>query len=236
MMKLPNNLATTKESLKKDDVEIVKIDVGEPKTFSYNFYEYDDEKKLKRYIKSIESIIRSSIEYRGYIKYLKEEQDLTACKFLSHVDGKDMKGVSIEFHHYPFNLYEIVDTVLKKQTDFYNHPTSTFEVANEVMRIHYENMIGLVPLTKTVHELAHNGEVFINLNLVYGNVKKFIDDYNEYISQELFDALETLSNLSEKNALQSNNYILKKKFQQIVMNNQIEAKTIVSESDELKLA
>ena len=41
---------------------------------------------------------------------------------------------------------------------------------------------------------------------------------------------------SNKDALQSNNYILKKKFQQIVMENQLEAKMIVSESDELKLA
>jgi hypothetical protein len=235
-MKLPNNLATTKEKLNKNDIEIVKIDVGEPKSFSYNFYEFDDEKKLKKYIKSIESLVRNSIEYRNYTKYLKEEQDLTACKFLSNVDGRDIKGVSIELHHYPFNLYEIVDTVLKKQTDFYSHSTNKFEVANEVMRIHYENIIGLVPLTKTVHELAHNGEVFINLGFVYGNVKKFIEIYNEYISQELFDALETLTDLSNKNALQSNNYILKKKFQQIIMENQLEAKTIISDSDELKLA
>jgi len=235
-MKLPNNLATTKEKLKKDDIEIVKIDVGNPDTFNYHFYEFEDEKKLKRYIKSIESLVRSSIEYKGYIKYLKEEQDLTSCKFLSNVDCKDMKGVSIEFHHYPFNLYEITDTILKKQTDFYAHSTNTFELANEVMRIHYENMIGLVPLTKTVHELAHNGEVFINLNLVYGNVKKFIEDYNEYISQELFDALDVLNNLSEKNALQSNNFILKKKFQQIVMENQLEAKMIITQDQELKLA
>jgi len=235
-MKLPNNLATTKEKLKKNDIEIVKIDVGTPDTFNYRFYEFEDEKKLKKYIKSIESIVRGSIEYRGYIKYLKEEQDLTSCKFLSNVDSKDMKGVSIEFHHYPFNLYEIVDTILKKQTDFYAHPVNTFEVANEVMKIHFDNIIGLVPLTKTVHELAHAGEVFINLNLVYGNVKKFIEEYNDYISQELFDALDTLNNLSQKNALQSNNYILKKKFQQIIMNNQLEAKPIISKSDELKLA
>jgi len=235
-MKLPNNLATTKEKLKKNDIEIVKIDVGSPDTFNYHFYEFEDEKKLKRYIKSIESIVRSSIEYKGYIKYLKEEQDLTSCKFLSNIDGKDIKGVSIEFHHYPFNLYEITDTILKKQTDFYAHPTNTFELANEVMRIHYENMVGLVPLTKTVHELAHSGEVFINLNMVYGNVKKFIEDYNEYISQELFSALDVLTDLSEKNALQSNNYILKKKFQQIAMENQLEARVIITQDQELKLA
>jgi len=235
-MKLPNNLATIKKKDKQDDIETVQIDVGSPDTFNYHFYEFDDEKKLKRYIKSVESIVRSSTEYRNYIHYLKDEQDLTACKFLNNVDSKDIKGVSIEFHHYPFNLYEITDTILKKQTDFYAHPTNTFELANEVMRIHYENMVGLVPLTKTVHELAHSGEVFINLNMVYGNVKKFIEDYNEYISQELFSALDVLTDLSEKNALQSNNYILKKKFQQIAMENQLEARVIITQDQELKLA
>ena len=52
-MKLPNNLATTKETLNKNDIEIVKIDVGEPKPFNYRFYEYDDEKKLKKYIEKL---------------------------------------------------------------------------------------------------------------------------------------------------------------------------------------
>jgi hypothetical protein len=234
-MKLPKNMSTTKTSKRNLEEEHVSLDLGTPSTFSYFYDDFENDKHLMRYIKSIESLVRSSFEYRNYIKYLKEEQDLTGCKFFTKIDGKNIRKVSIEFHHYPFNLYEIVETVLKKQTNDYENPAYTFDIANEVARLHYENMIGLVPLSKTVHELAHAGEIFINFDLVFGDVQKFIDDYNDYIDEELLTAINKLSLLSEKNTTQSNNYILKKKFQSLVLEDR-KIEPYVSKNKEIKLA
>lgn len=216
-MKLPNNKSTTKQAKKFNDFEIREVDLETPEDFQFSFTEFDNDKALMKYIKSVERLIRSSYEYRNYIGYLKQEQNLTNCKFLDKIDIDEIKGVPLEFHHYPFNLYEIVETVLKKQTDFYTHSVNTFEVCNEVMRLHYENLIGLVPLSETVHELAHSGEIFINLNMVFGNVKEFLNIYDDYIGDGLKDSLKMLSDLSDKNALQSNKFILKKVFQEIVL-------------------
>jgi hypothetical protein len=75
---------------------------------------------------------------------------------------------------------------------------SPFILANEVMKIHYENKVGLVPLSKTVHELAHNGEIFINLNQIFGDVKSFIMKYENGITDELVEQLKHLIALSSK--------------------------------------
>jgi hypothetical protein len=214
-MKLPNNMSTTVNTTKVDEIESITLEFDKLTSFDYKFTDFDDPKELRRYITQIEQSVRRSYEYRKYIKYLKEEKNLKSCKFFDRINIDDIKKVSLEFHHYPFNLYEIVDTVLKKQTNFYQDPVNTFDVINEVGRIHYENMVGLVPLTKTVHELAHNGEIFINFKDVHGNVEKFINDYREYIDEELLESIQKLSILSEKNSQQSNKFILKKKFQNI---------------------
>jgi len=233
-MKLPNNTTLNKKSV-NNDVEKVEIIVDKPEKFYHTFEMFQDEKELKRYIKKIESMIRGSLEYRSYITYLKEEKNLTSCKFFSEVDKKEIKNVGIEFHHYPFNLYELTETVLKKNTDNYFHSANVFDVCDEVMHLHYKNQVGLVPLSVTIHELAHAGEIFIPLTLVYGDVNKFIDDYNDYISDELFSSLDILKDLTNKNNLDVNKYILKKKFQEIIMEDR-KIEPIISPNNEIKLA
>ena len=215
-MKLPNNISTTTEAKKEENIEKIFtkddiIPISKPSV------DFEDEKKLRKYIKSIESIIRGSYEYRKFIKYLKEEQDYTSCAFFSDIDIKEIKNVGIEFHHYPFTLYDIVQIVLYKESNFYNNQVNTYDIANEVMRLHYEGMVGLVPLSVSLHQLAHSGNLFINFKLTSGNVKEFIERYKLFIDQSLLDNIEILEDLSERNSEQSNKFILHKTFQNIEM-------------------
>lgn len=234
-MKLPNNIATTTETKKEDSIE-VSFSLDDIKDISKPFVDYKDEKGLKRYIKSIESLVRGSLEYKGLIKYLKEEQDYTSCAFFSSVDIKEIKNVGIEFHHYPFTLFDIVNIVLYKESNFFNQQVNTFDIANEVMRLHYEGMIGLVPLSKTLHQLAHSGNLFINFKIVSGNIEKFIKDYELFISQELLDNIKVLEGLSAKNSEQSNKYILHKAFQTINMENRDNEKIIEDKKEVLEVS
>ena len=242
-MKIPKQLLHDKTDVKSkndnpsdNNIEHVQLNLGDLKNFSYHFSDFDDEKLYKKYIKNCESLIRNSFECKNFLKYIRETQDLTYCKFLTNVDLDKIEKVSIELHHYPFNLFEIVDIIIKKQTNFYTLPTSTFDICNEVMMLHYEGLIGLVPLTKTVHELAHSGQIFINFDLVYGNVKEFIKRYEIFISEDLHNAVSKLNTLSENNNLKTNNYILKRKFQEIVSSANSDLQPIVSVSEEIKLA
>jgi len=143
-----------------------------------------DDKERNKLIRDTEKIIRRSPEYRRYIKYLLTEVNIKKCSFLKNIDKDD--DITIEFHHYPFSLYDLVEIVLiksiaEKKTVKFN----TFELANEVMFIHFQNLVGLVPLTKTLHQLAHQNALRIPFYKVYGKVKEFVEKYGDYFTEEL---------------------------------------------------
>lgn len=202
------------------DYNVIKVEESSLTPFHYSFNDFEDAKKLDKYIKRVERMVRGSIEYRNYISYLKNEIELTSCKFFSKIDIREMNRVGIEFHHYPFNLYQIVEAVLLKKSENFEKVVNIFEVADEVMELHYKNQVGLIPLSKTVHQLAHSGNVFIPLDRVFGNVNQFILKYQDYINEDTKDKLDLLQELTIQYQGQDNNYVLHKTFQQVIMENQ----------------
>jgi hypothetical protein len=177
---------------------------------SYDFFEgsLDNVKDFDKLIKNIEKIVRNSLEYRNYIKFLKTELKLNSCTLLKNFNT-DI--VNIELHHYPFTLYDITEIILNYLIKV-NIEFSPISVAERITKLHYENKVGLVPLTKTVHELAHNGEVFISINNVFGNIEKFIYEYNLGVTSQHLEKLEKLIELSnDENVQRINENILKEK-------------------------
>jgi hypothetical protein len=76
-------------------------------------------------------------------------------------------------------------------------------IAEEVLRLHYENLVGLVPVSKTAHQLIHNTEkLFVPLNMVYGNYGKFLEKYDKYIElladEDDYDLYEKLEKKMEQ--------------------------------------
>ena len=155
-----------------------------------------DEIEMNKYIKYIEKIIRGSYEYKQYVFILINEFDISKCKFFKNI-GMELDGVNIEFHHYPFTLYDIVNIVINDKLEKLNNDFDKYSreiinpyfIADEVLQLHYKNKIGLVPLTLTVHQLVHNGNIFIPLTdeYVFGNYKSFINSYSlnksDYVSK-----------------------------------------------------
>jgi hypothetical protein len=173
-----------------------------------NYNIFNDKDKIKL-IKSVEAMIRSSMEYKDLIKYLKDSIDMTKCSFFNNIDSKNARRkISIEIHHEPFTLYDITWIVLNKQMSE-NENINRFLLANEVMQVHYQNLVGLVPLSLTSHELVHTGKLFIPLQYLYGNFTQFFETYSSFISDEMNDILQTKLSLS-KEAM--DNSILSKKF------------------------
>ncbi len=76
---------------------------------------------------------------------------------------------------------------------------TSFSVAKEVMDLHYKNMIGLVPLTKTNHELAHEGSLFISSKQVFGEYKAFSDMYDEALGADVKDRVKKMEEDSDAN-------------------------------------
>jgi hypothetical protein len=100
-------------------------------------------------------------------------------------------------HHYPFTLYDIVTLVVQKFLKD-KKLISSFVIAKEVMKLHFTNKVGLVPLSKTVHELVHSGEIFINYNQVFGDFSSFAEEYSEFMTPKMIDDYNKLLNSSKQ--------------------------------------
>lgn len=162
---------------------------GAPDDMEYTVTLNSDRDKEK-FIKRIESLVRSSMEYRDYVAYLKEYVNMNKCAFFSNVENGQGSKVRIEIHHEPFTLYDIVKTVLNKYIDECI-PINDLYIADEVMELHYRNKVGLIPLSKSLHQIVHNSnEIVIPLQLVYGNYQDFLDEYKDYLDEDMINKLE----------------------------------------------
>ena len=64
-------------------------------------------------------------------------------------------------------------------------PLNDLMIADEVLEMHYANQVGLVPLSKTAHQIIHNSEkLLVPLNMVYGQYSEFLEKYDNYIDED----------------------------------------------------
>lgn len=168
-----------------------------------------DRDKVKQ-VKSIERIVRGSQEYKQYVAFLRKEVDMTMCSYFTNISKKDGAKVSIEIHHEPFTLFDITLIVLEKWMAE-GMKINPILIAEEVMKLHYQGKVGLIPLSLTVHDLVHEGKIFIPLQNVYGDFISFLEEYEPYITQDLQDILEIKLKMSKDVDAQDTS-ILEKKY------------------------
>lgn len=159
----------------------------------YILWDFEDEKQLKKYFKAIERCVRSSFEYREFISYIKDNFDMDQCAFIKSDKGTEFK---VEQHHYPFTLYDIVEIVYRKRV-YYGEILDVEMVAKEVTMLHYKLIIGLIPLSKTAHQLHHDGKLFIPVDKVLGRYDIFVEQYKEFMTLEQLEILSRIESYSD---------------------------------------
>lgn len=175
----------------KDRISEYLIPTPDPMEY---YVSIETEKMKKSFIDRVEKLVRSSMEYRDYINFLKNYMDMNRCWFFQKVCQEKTNGrkrISIEIHHAPFTLYDIVSTVIDRFQEE-GRPLNALLIADEVMELHYANKVGLIPLSKTMHQVVHNSsKIKIPLYAIYGNYTEFLDEYDETnYSEILYDKLE----------------------------------------------
>lgn len=182
---------------------IIKIDMNEIAECDIECYCLEDDKDYERFVKDVESNVRRSYEYKEMIKYLRENMQMNQCAFLKGVNNKEGYDIKIEIHHYPFTLRDIVDIVIRKR-QYYNETITVQMVAKEVMQLHYKLMIGLIPLSQTVHELAHSSRLFIPVDKIIGRYNLFIMYYKPFCDPQQLEVLDRI----EKYSIEQQNTVL----------------------------
>jgi hypothetical protein len=122
---------------------------------------------------------------------------MTKCSFFGNTKMDHYSKFKVEIHHSPFTLYDITMTILLKHLDEYGE-INLFEVCEEVMKLHYQCRVGLIPLSTTVHKLVHEGMVFIPVQNVRGDWLAFYKEYEPYMPQDMKDKLRNIIKFSKE--------------------------------------
>ena len=167
------------------------------------------DKDRAAFIKSIEKMVRNSYEYKEYIEYLVNSQQMNVCSAFGNVAKDLARNIRLEIHHEPFTLFDVAFIVLTK---FLRNEKALdiYAIAEEVMEIHFKGRVGLLPLSKTVHELVHVGKVFLPLQYLDEGYMQFYHDYKMYIPESLTEILKKKIEISKTFNFKSNSVLQKK--------------------------
>lgn len=160
-------------------------------------YTFRTPKERVKFIKMVESVCRKSMEYKEYIRFLKRNTDFRRCTILKGLNTNNGKRYSIELHHEPFTLFDIVETVLNKR-EMLGEKIEPLSIADEVMGLHYDGKVGLIHLSTTMHQLVHDDKIFIPLQYIYQSYNEFYSEYKPYFNPLVIEKLEMKVEMSLK--------------------------------------
>jgi hypothetical protein len=173
-----------------------------PLTLPLRIGNLENEAHFKKFARNCETLIRRSNEYASWRNYIIEILGLNTC----HITDEHISEVSVEVHHHIPSLYAIVSAVINRKINSQQQFCS-FEIAMEVIKLHFENRVGYTILIKSIHEKFHNGHLEIPINLIHGNYNYFIQNYGGYLENEDLETINQRLRVTETTVNWSrNNY------------------------------
>lgn len=158
---------------------------------------FRNNKDRYKYCTMIKSMVRNSPEYREYISFLKKHMHMNKDVVFRNLDTSGNKRYSIELHHDPFTLMEIINVVVSKRQDL-GESLNPYLVTEEVLELHYDDKVGLINLSVTAHELTEKGRIFIPLQRIYQRYDLFVNEYEEWMDDTLKQKIELIIQMSQK--------------------------------------
>jgi len=167
-------------------MNIIRIDGIPPFVNNTVLHDIEDVKRIKR----IEAELRGSRGYYRLFQYLKKNCGMMTDGFNTNFES-GIGGMRIELHHTPFTLFEITKIVCNRHLLEHGF-ADEFDVGEEVVLLHWKNLVGLYPLSPTSHELVHSNCMDIHPAIVRGNWKTFVSMYEQFFPNDLLEKLGEL--------------------------------------------
>jgi hypothetical protein len=197
---IDNNESKYLEDITKTDIKIKSNDDENnptlesenfPYSLSLKIIDFADEKDKKKFINTVKRLVRGSYEYSVWTKYLREILQYNNCA-LTNESGHEL---TVEIHHHPISLENIITAVLNKHI-LDGISFCSFDIAGEVIDLHYKMKIGVIPLITSLHEKFHNGFLNIPIELIKGDYKYIIDNYP--LDEEVLELIELYESIHLK--------------------------------------
>lgn len=133
-----------------------------------------------KFIKNVELQVRTSKDYKAYIRYLKEDLDppLNHCMVYSNITDD---VAPIEMHHFLFTLFDYIEIIIGWYFKM-KKPFSSSRVFHTIMEEHRNNNIFIIMLSEAVHKAVHNNKFnsssnFLDYKMAHGNIVEFLNKY-----------------------------------------------------------
>jgi len=165
-----------------------------PFRLSLRISNFESEADYVKFIRNCEKAIRGSIEYKQWRNYIIDVLGVQSCM----ITNERMDQCTIEVHHHIPSLFTLIKSITNKLMD-QEKEFSTFDVALEGIKYHFQNKIGYVTLIKSIHEKFHNGFLSVPATLIKGNFKAFLDEYSSHIDDEDLDVIQQRLSITENN-------------------------------------
>ena len=169
----------------KSNVEKIELQAENyPFNLPLRISTFEGEKDFLAFIKNCEKAVRGCIEYKLWRNYIRDVLQIQSCA----ITFENMDSCEIHIHHHIPSLFILIKALVNKRIE-QESPFSTFDIALEVIEMHYKNRIGFVNLISSMHEKMHNGYLKIPMELVRGEYTYFIENYFKYLDDKDLDIL-----------------------------------------------
>ncbi len=154
------------------------------------------------FIKAVEKVVRTSKYYSRYIAHIKNDIGLNFCQVKGNIvedeEGEGKTKNLIEMHHGPvLTLFDVTSIILNHMI-LHGEKITTFSVAHKVLEEHFEHRVQTVMLCKTVHEMVHDGKIFLSLKQGFGDLGAFLEKYFDGIDEQQIKIINDYIERSEK--------------------------------------
>lgn len=128
---------------------------------------------FKRFIDNAIMRFRRSRTYSGYKGYL-IELGLDRDQMMSNITNE---MATIEMHHNGLTIFDIA-IILTNHILTVSGKISTFDLVLELKKVHTNNLVPLVMLSRTSHQMVHhNEEFFVPASMCFGFWTELLDKY-----------------------------------------------------------
>jgi len=165
-----------------------------PFRLSLKIKNFENEAEYKKFIKNCENLVRKCPEYKLWRNYIVDVLQVNNCM----ITKESMEQVTVEIHHHMPGLYTLVSAVVNKKMDV-NEEFCSFDIAHEVIQLHFQNKVGYVALLKSMHEKFHNGYLELPISIVRGDYKYFLENFSKYLDEADLETIERRLTITEHN-------------------------------------
>lgn len=178
----------------KEDEEHTLTTTDGPYDLPLRIDHFGEEKAFVKFVKCVEKLVRNSSEYKYWISYIIEHLGHNVCS----LTNESTIECNIEIHHHPITLFTICKGVINSRINN-EKKFCSFDIATEVIELHFQNKVGYVSLLSDLHKKYHDGYLELPVEIINGN---YVDLINSLpLEQDERDKIMELCSVKAKDCV-----------------------------------